>query len=68
MLGLSKIQMMALHWHKFRTENFKLVWLLLHQRVSVRAADYSLQRQNTSGMKAPMATKIGSMEELSSSA
>ena len=29
---------------------------------------YSLQRQNTRGMKAPMATKMGSMEELSSSA
>ena len=41
-------------------ERARYIWL--------RAADYSLQRQNTSGMKAPMATKIGSMEELSSSA
>ena len=51
LLGLSKIQMMALHWHKFRTENFKLVWLLLHQRVSVRVFNYNSagEKQGTSG-------------------
>lgn len=47
LLGLSKIQMMALHWHKFRTENFKLVWLLLHQRVSVRVFNYIIMPERS---------------------
>ena len=38
LLGLSKIQMMALA--QVSSENFKLIWLLLHQRVSVRVFNY----------------------------
>lgn len=45
LLGLSKIQMMALA--QVSSENFKLVWLLLHQRVSVRVFNYIIMPERS---------------------
>jgi len=68
------INVLVEHWHSFKLSNVLNIALdnkdLTSRnwgREKAKFVYYNLHRQNTRGMKAPIATKIGSMEELSSS-